>query len=290
LDRNWAHFVNQQTYRRKLLELLCGTAASPRGILLLGDSEVGKSWLLKWSSYAAVLSQVAIHYVGPKEGEDWLDLIRRLRDGEPNNPASPGFDPEVRNELNWKIKEFAEGRVPGPYVPGTAIDDTAGSHAEIMGRRTAINAFNSLVCEALIHALRQGTAAAGRVVILDNPSFATTATLKKPLLDKLAQAAPAESSRIVLCCNTALWQSYQQQNLDFSKWEKVEMGKIEPHHLVGLSRELLRLLFPTGKINQTHLFDSVEKKLIQIRYTRPLLAGKLYNFCQVFGEAEGLGS
>jgi hypothetical protein len=286
LNENWTHFVNQHVARRNLISALCDPAPETRGVVVWGDSKVGKSWLVNWTSYAMALNGVQVHYVDASEATDWLDVIRTIRDGKAKL-ASPELDPEIRSEFNWKLNSLAEGKPPPPYVAGQQIADTAGAHPAIMASGKAINGFDVSVCEALVHALRQQARATPRVLILDNPSRPVTAILKRPLLDALADRTAAESVRVILCCRTDLWKIYQEQGLDFANWSKIAVGQIEARQIARLIRELLRLQFPLSARQNPQLYASVEQTLAEISDPRPLPAGDLYSLCSSFGRLRG---
>ncbi|MEY9524079.1 hypothetical protein ABIF70_005220 [Bradyrhizobium japonicum] len=290
LSENWAHFVNQHAGRRSLMSALCEPEPETKGVVVWGETAVGKSWLVNWASYAMALNGVQFHYVDATDAPDWLELLRIIRDGK-GSLVSPGLDTAIASEFNWKLNHLAQGQPPPAYVaiPGQPVVDTAGAHPVIMASGRAINGFDGLVCEAFVHALRQQALTSPRVLVLDNPSRPVTAILKKPLFDVLAQNTSAEPTRIVLCCGTELWKVYQEQALDFSAWSQIHIGFIEPSQITRLIRELLRLQFPVAARDRPQDFASVESMLAGVSGNPPPMpAGDLYRMCNSFGRIKGL--
>ncbi|MGJ4971943.1 CHAT domain-containing protein [Bradyrhizobium sp. HKCCYLRH1073] len=286
LRDKWAHFVNQHVARRSLISALFEPAPASRGVVVWGDGSVGKSWLVNWTSYALALNGVQVHYVDASERSDWLDVIRSALNGNAS-PASPALSPVIRNEFNWKLNHLALGMTPPPYPAGQEVTDTAGSHPAIMAGGKAINGFDALVCEAFVQALRQEARISPRVLIIDKPKLPTTAMLKRPLLDVLAQTTAAESVHVILCCQTDQWKGYPEQGLDFSSWTKIPIEIIESRQITRLIRELLRLQFPRAARENPQLYASVERMLVESD-PPPMSAGDLYALCSSFGRLKGL--
>jgi hypothetical protein len=166
-------------------------------------------------------------------------------------------------------------------VPGAVVPDTAGQHADIMQRRP-VNGFDTKVCEAMVHALRQQARRTPLVLVLDNPSLPVITTLKAPFLDALVGRAAVEAIRVILCCHSRLWESYKAQYLDFSGWQQITVSEIDQGQVGTLIRELLRLQCPDcEKIKAQRLAD-LEKSLKNLYSatgpTKAMKVGDLYAF------------
>lgn len=287
LKENWSHFVNQHPQRRKLYKALFEPRPGQSGLFVLGDNSVGKSWLVKWCTYAMALNGLQTQYLPADQSRDWLELLRRLRDGCATLNC-PGLDAEHRSEFNWKLNYLVQGQWPPAYVPGQIVPDNEGSHGDIVQRGQQVNGFDSAVCEAMVHALQQQVRKSPLVLVLDTPSLTVAATLKKPFLDALVGPAAVEGIRVILCCHYKLWQSYQDLNLDFSSWQQIVVSEIDQRQIGGLIRELLRLQFPESAQAKPQLFSEVEEFLVSVPAARPMKAEALYKLCQDIGTYKGL--
>jgi hypothetical protein len=279
LKENWTYFVNQHPHRRRLCNALFEPAPGRTGLIVLGDNSVGKSWLVKWFTYAIALNGLQTHYLAADQSADWLELLRRLRDGCATLNC-PGLDLEIRNEFNWKLNHLAQGQAPPAYVPGQVVEDTAGLHADIMQRRPIVNGFDAAVCEAMVHALRQQVRRAPLVLVLDNPSLPMVATLKVPFLDALAGRTAMDGVRVILCCHNKLWESYQTHYLDFTAWTQISLSEIEQRQVGGLLRELIRLQCPDCEETKAQRIANLERNLKNLP-TRAMKAADLYNTSSV---------
>jgi hypothetical protein len=74
-----AHFVNHTRARREVYDYLFGSPQDQRrAVLVLGQSGVGKSWLIKWTLYCMVLRGIRVQYIGQVK-DNWLEILRQIR-------------------------------------------------------------------------------------------------------------------------------------------------------------------------------------------------------------------
>jgi hypothetical protein len=270
---NWKHFVDQRPRRRELFGALLSAGPRP-AVVLHGDKEVGKTWLLRWSAYAIALHGVTTHYVQAASDMDWLSVLRRLRDGT-KVPYSPGISPALRGEFNWTLNHLAHGKTPLP-APAGKHEDEAGTLSEIMQRGEVVNGFDGLICDAMAHALREEAKTRILVVALDDLSLSALAVLKKCLLEQLCAAT---NIRVVLCVNDERLETYGQH--DFTDWLKLPVLIIDRQLVPDLACEILRLQYPGSDTS------SVEGKIASFA-AASLKVGALYDFCWNAGQLAGL--
>jgi hypothetical protein len=285
LRENWAHFVNQHPHRRELYEMLFEPKSGQSGLAVRGDEAVGKSWLVKWSAYAIAMNGLKVHYLAADKEADWLELLRRLRDGT-GTLITPGLDPLQRNEFNWKLQHLVQNQ-PAPLYSGQPVTDTFGRHTDIIKGRV-IDGFEAATCEAMVYALQQEARVAPQVVVLDNPPRSMLTAIKKPLLDALVDPSNKRAIRVILCSRTERWKSYEeQQSLDFAAWRQVVVSNIDARHTSYLIRELIRLQFPNCETTASAKLAKLDQIIIGLK-PGPMSAGVLYNLAKGLGIAEGL--
>ena len=286
LDTIWEHFVDQRPYRRQLFDALLGAAAEKlrSALIVRGDNEVGKTWLLRWCRYALALRSIRTHYVSIRLPTDWLEIIRQIRDGDAT-VLSPGLNNDVRDEFNWKLNHLARGQIP-PAFPTAPVVDEAGSLGQIRNRREHLNDFASHVCEAMQVALKAETVSSSFVLILDNwskdrsgVSTGDFTILKNNLFDPLVAGGQSSPMKIILCFNNSDVKEYEL--VDFSSWKEFPISAFEAGDVGALARELVRLQFPRENT------ERLEKNLAELG-AAPMTAGELYKLCNLLGKALGL--
>jgi len=282
LKENWAHFVNQHPHRRELYEALFEPTSGQSGLVVRGDEAVGKSWLVKWSAYAMAMNGLKLHYLPADKEADWLELLRRLRDGT-GTLITPGLDPHQRNEFNWKLQHLVRNQPAPPYA-GQPVPDNFGRHTDIIKGRVA-DGFEAATCEAMVYALQQGARVAPLVIVLDNPPKSMLTAIKKPLLDALIDPSNKPAIRVILCCRTELWESYEeQQNLDFAAWRQLVVSVMDERHTSYLVRELIRLQYPNCETTASDKVAKLDQWIIGLK-PGPMSAGELYDFAKGLGIA-----
>lgn len=269
---NWAHFVDQRPHRRNLYEALLGSNPSAP-IVIHGESEVGKTWLMRWMSYPLALHGVRTLYAEGSPGVDWLEMLRRFRDGS-NAPYSPGIAEGLRSEFNWKINHLADGKVPPPSFPA-GVKDTAGPLVDITAGSRLMNGFDELICEAMVHALREEAKAGPIVLVLDDPSFTSLQILKKQFLDRLGNATDI---RVILCLEERNWAGATP--LGFEAWRELPLSRIDTALARDLAREILRLKYGGHDITEMEL-------AIPILIKAPSKIGAVFQFCLYAGAVGG---
>ncbi|MGA2535952.1 MAG: CHAT domain-containing protein [Terracidiphilus sp.] len=269
---NWAHFVDQRPHRRNLYEALLGSNTGAP-IVIHGESEVGKTWLMRWMSYPLALHGIRTLYAEGGPGVDWLELLRRLRDGS-SAPYSPGLAEQLRCEFNWKINHFANGIVPPPGVPAGEAD-TAGSLVAMTAGNRLMNGFDELICEAMIHALREEAKVGPIVLVLDDLTLTSLSVLKKCFLDRLVNAADI---RVVLCLEESYWAGVTL--LGFETWRALPLSLIDPALARDLAREILRLKYGGRDITELEQFVTGVIKV-------PATIGSVFKTCTLAGLVGG---
>lgn len=160
-------FVDRRRERRELVSVLEQSPPErPRkGMIITGESEVGKTALVLLCLQGCALRGRKFHYVNLRGVDtlDFLSFLRTIRDGRyytPGPPSSP--DPgaeetpfcrplptEPFRRFNWELNELLEGREPAAEVPVGPVPDRGlplqPGHERLVERiftsfRTALNA------------------------------------------------------------------------------------------------------------------------------------------------------
>jgi hypothetical protein len=270
---NWAHFVDQRPRRRDLITGLLA-AKPPAPLLVHGDTRVGKTWLLRWTGYALALNGLKTIYVDADAGMDWLEVLRRIRDGT-KAPYSPGISTALGSEFNWKLNHIARGQTP-VGTPPAVEQDTAGTLVEIFAAKKANNGFEALVCDAMANALRSESQLQSLVLVLDDLSMASLTVLKAGLLDPLLSTA---TIGMVLCLSETHLANAKKLGLD--PWKDIEVKEIDVLLARDLAREIVRLRFPGA---DTGVIEASVTSVISV----PSKIGVVYDTCVSLAELRGL--
>jgi hypothetical protein len=125
-------FVDRKTHRRNIF-LSCGSPkpAERKSVVVVhgetvqaGEKEVrpGKSSLVLWFLEGCARRRVRIRYVDVAGAEQigWLELLRIIRDGDPESLALPDreFPQAAFRTFNWGLQHRLVGAEPGPIPEG----------------------------------------------------------------------------------------------------------------------------------------------------------------------------
>jgi hypothetical protein len=271
---NWAHFVDQRPRRRDLLSSLLGPKPSTP-LVIHGDSDVGKTWLLRWTAYALALNGVKTHYIGEGKGMDWLQVLRQIRDGG-TAPYSPGISDAQKSEYNWKLNHLAVGETAVGTAPAGMIKDQAGTLAEVMSNGRVNNGFEMLFCDAMAVALLAESQVKPLVLVLDDLSPSSLKVLKQNLLDQLAKVP---TICIILCIEETRWLNVK--DVTFDGWKDIRITEVDVQLARELAREILRLKFPGRDIS---LIENLITNVIAV----PSSIGTVDSTCVMLGKLNGL--
>jgi hypothetical protein len=270
---NWGHFVDQRPRRRDLMGVLLGPKPSAP-LLVHGDKQVGKTWLLRWMAYALALNGMKTLYVEADTGMDWLEVLRHIRDGT-KAPYAPGLSEALRSEFNWKLNHIAAGETPTGTPPAAEMD-TAGALVEITANKKVNNGFEGLICDSMAKALRSESEIKPLVLVLDDVPLTTLAVLKPKLLDQLLATA---GICIILCLDTTHWDNAKK--LGFEGWKPIKVTELDVLLARDLAREILRLKYPE---HNTTLVETSVTSAIGV----PSKIGRVYETCVLLAELNGL--
>lgn len=240
-------FVDRDQERRQLLSLL---EAGERAVIVEGDSEVGKSWLLQWCMDAWLRRKMDVRYVEISGCQTWLDVLRAIRDGSPRKLGCVhrGLAQEARAMLNWRLNALARGVADPPADSFTGAEKEDPNWNALAVPQTAMIDAHIKAMDALQAALRKEANSRGLVIVLDNfgagdvglatPYFAV---LRDYWANNLIVRAPSEI-RVVFGLNSAQVREYALQTLP-DGFKKVTLDYFPPGKFADLMLELLPLRY-----------------------------------------------
>lgn len=126
-------------------------------IVVQGAAEIGKSTLLCWTMDLFHRRRHTVRYVELGGCADWLEVLRALRDGNPQperQGVQDGLGPLLNPSFNWRLSNLARGQVDPPGQPGPDQPDTAGPLSALKNSRTLAPDFERRVCQAFHEALQ----------------------------------------------------------------------------------------------------------------------------------------
>ena len=136
-------FVNRSEQRRRLLS----APESDRSpvIVVSGEGQIGKSSLLTWCTDGWLRRDFAVRYVNLAGCDDWLEVLRTIRDGHPTKrgPLHAPLDDNARSYFNWRLNNIANGIVRPEGTAPANERDLAGS----------LDRLSSAIPEVHIHVL-----------------------------------------------------------------------------------------------------------------------------------------
>lgn len=248
LDAALNTFVDRDDERRKLMALLDG---GKRAVVIEGDPEVGKSWLLQWCMDAWLRRKMEVRYVEISGCQTWLDVVRAIRDGSPRKKGCvfQGLSPEARALLNWRLNALARGVAdpPASSLTGTEQEDVNRTNALVNPQAAMIDAHMKAM-EILHAALQQEAGNAPLVVVLDNFVAGDVglaggyfSVLRDHWINNLVVRAPS-GIRVVLGVKSSQLVDYGLQTLP-DGFEKVPLSCFPVNEFAGLMLELLPLRY-----------------------------------------------
>ena len=97
--------------------------------VVTGEKEVGKTWLIKQALWICALRGWTVRYVTLTEPDhflDFLDVLRRIRDGDPGSQLQAPLPSEAFVRFNHEVYSLVRGKEPEPFETATKVmsDDT----------------------------------------------------------------------------------------------------------------------------------------------------------------------
>ena len=240
-------FVDRDEERRQLVSLL---ESGTRAVVITGDSEIGKSWLLQWCMDAWMRRSMEVRYVEIAGCDTWLDVLRSIRDRSPRKSGSvyQGLSAEARALLNWRLNALARGIADPPADSFTGSEQEDAGWAALVDPQAAAIDAHIKAMDALQAALHHEARGAPLVIVLDNfgagdiglgsPYFAV---LRDHWVNNLVVRAPSEI-RVVLGLNPRQVKEYALEMLP-DGFEPVLLKDFPSSQFTDLMLELLPLTY-----------------------------------------------
>jgi hypothetical protein len=241
-------FVDRDDERRQLLSLL---ASGTRAVVVTGDSEIGKSWLLQWCMDAWLRRRMEVRYVEIAGCITWLDVLCAIRDRNSKKTGSmhQGLSAEARALLNWRLNALAGGSAdPNPdSFTGSEQENAGWTKALVDPQSAAIDAHIKAM-DALQAALLREAGNRDLVLVLDNfgggdiglasPYFAV---LRDHWINNLVVRGPSRI-RVVVGVNPRQQKEYGLGLLP-DGFEFVYLKEFASSNFIDLMLELLPLTY-----------------------------------------------
>ena len=241
-------FVDRDEERRQLVSLLESDA---RAVVITGDPEIGKSWLLQWCMDAWLRRRMEVRYVEIAGCETWLDVVRCIRDRSPRKSGSvhQGLSAEAGALLNWRLNALARGIADPPADSFTGSEkEGAGWAKALVDPQAAVIDAHIKAMDALQGALHHEARGAPLVIVLDNfgagdigLAKAHFAVLCDHWVNNLVVRASSEI-RVVLGLNSRQLKKYELETLP-DGFKPVLLKDFPSTQFADLMLELLPLTY-----------------------------------------------
>jgi hypothetical protein len=167
LEPTLGSFVDRSLERRKLLALL---EAGRKVMVVQGEVDIGKSWLLQWCTDAWRRRLTDVRYIEIGGCHNWLDVVRAIRDGNPSREGSIYYplEPGATAYLNWRLNALARGNADPDTSSFSVTEKEAPEVSLLSDPSRAMADAHIKAMQALQAALRQAAGGKTLVIVLDN--------------------------------------------------------------------------------------------------------------------------
>jgi hypothetical protein len=253
------HFVNHRMERRVVHDLLFGPPPNQRRMTVLtGSDGVGKTWLLKWMLYTLGLRGVRVHYI-EKPADNWLDVLRQIRDKGTCLLSEGCFDLDQINRFNRALQLLSRGE-PVTAYNGGAVQDSNRSLGDIMnGEPKPVNDFPERLCAEMLSIFDSGSETVCAIDHWDPGSRETEETpqtLYRHLFQPLLRRKSSPVRLLLSITHRRIADPHVAD--DFPGWGVQPVNRFRPEELPDLAEQLLRKMY--GKqVDEEHV-SFVRKK------------------------------
>ncbi len=260
-------FVNRVTDRRLLFNGLAPPAAAPGDSNLLvvrGDGDTGKTSLVLWCLECCMMKGGKILYVdaGLDKSLDFLDLLRLIRDGDPDSASllTTPLEKQFFYAFNRDLNHLLSGQAPPPGPPDGPVEDQY-LPLKVHDERTVSKIFNSFR-----QALAKASETTPVVIVLDHIEKIWkdhfTNSLLRRLLSPIARKH-IPNLRMILAVTPDEYRSFDL-HLHEELFQLITLEDFEPGDFLPLAREFFqchKINFNLDVINE--FLEAYQKFLIE---------------------------